>query len=284
MGRHLQIGRGVGAALACLATLGIASEAHAVQYGDLHITANTTLTADRYGDIVFDADNITLNCNNHQVHISSYTKPQDSFKAAIYAKGRSGITIKGGCKIVGGFDFSVVIRNSTNVTVQGVSAGTEAYFDGNTNTNASDLKLSGGIALDIPNDTQGRYSANITCQTEGIHVDFTKFTLISNTTISGCDYMAIAGDSNTSLTLDHVNSQGSGTGVGLMSDTNGTIQNSVFSNNRYGIEILTSNNVRILGNTALGNAVCDADEESSSSDTWSGNTFGTTCGTVPAIH
>jgi len=293
MGRYQRIGRLVSAALGCLGVLAVASEARAVQYGELHISANTTLTDDRYGDIVFDADNVTLDCAGHQVHISSYTKGQPGAggaKVAIGAYGRNGITITN-CRTVGGFDFSLFIKSSSNVTVRGVTGSTPARFDSNANTLVTGLNLSNApIALFIYNDFAGRYSASIACVTAGIFVDGSGLTAISNTTVSGCQNEAINASNNNHLLLDHVDTQGNGNGLIVNNDDGDTIRSSVFSNNaRYGMKIYDAGGpvgggLTINNNKALGNGTCDAYELSSPWDTWSNNTFGTTCGTVPLFH
>jgi hypothetical protein len=65
----------------------------------------------------------------------------------------------------------------------------------------------------------------------------------------------------------------------------------VFSNNvniyngaGYGLDFNNGYDSFIYGNTATGNGACDAGQYSSSPMNWGGNTFGTICGDVPALH
>lgn len=268
-----------------LAALLLANEARANQYGELRIRSNTTLTDDRYGDIVFDADNVTLDCAKHQVHISSFTKLNGGQKVAIYANGRSGITIKN-CKIVGGFDLGMMIQESSHVTVQGIVASTSLFFFENSNTVASGLTLNAPIALFVDRETSGSFSANVpTCTTFGVSVDETNFTTISNTTISGCEFEGISGSNNHNLTFDGVNVSNCRYGLETTGDDHLNVIDSTFSNNEInGLNIFSNTSSSFSDNVASGNGNCDANEVTSTLDSWSGNTFGTVCGSVPAVH
>jgi hypothetical protein len=87
------------------------------------------------------------------------------------------------------------------------------------------------------------------------------------------------------LVLDTVDLENNRTGLSMGPDSADNIRNSVFSHNTiYGLTV--SGRDDFYGNnTALGNGVCDANElPSSVGDSWSGNTFGTICGSVPASH
>lgn len=284
MSRQATIHRALAAALGCAGIFALAREAQAVQYGELRITSNRTLTDDRYGDIAFDASNITLDCANHQVHISSFTKLNGGVKAAIYADSKTGIRIQN-CNIVGGFDYALFLQNNTNLTVSNVTATTSALFALNTGTSATGLKLRASISLFIESDTAGLYSADIRGGFEGIHVDGSLNTRIVDTTVSGCDNVAIVAEGNDGLALSRVNSGNSNFGIELYSSSNMNITNSTFNGNRsYGINSACIN-CSFDSNVALGNGVCDAyDDPTSSGNTWVSNNFGTICGTVPTSH
>jgi hypothetical protein len=180
--------------------LALAGAAHANQYGELHIRSNTTLTDNRYGDIVFDAGNITLDCAGHQVHISSYTRINDGQKLAIYANGMNRVTIKN-CSIVGGFDASIELKNSMSSVVQNVSASTTYLFLSDSYANVSGLTASGNIGLNIDGDTGGIYSATVRCGSEGIHVYSSSETMLTNTSVTGCTGDGIVGQSNSDLMI-----------------------------------------------------------------------------------
>ena len=101
-----------------------AARAHAYVMGERHITSDTVLKTDQYGSVVFDADDITLDCANHQVHISSASKPNcfsNQSKCAIVAYNHKNITIQN-CAVVGGFDTRVAVDQSSAVTLDNVSA------------------------------------------------------------------------------------------------------------------------------------------------------------------
>jgi hypothetical protein len=267
-------------------TLSVANEAWAIQYGELRIHSNTTLTDDRYGDVAFDASNITLDCANHQVHASSFTKLNGGEKVAIYAASKSGITIKN-CKIVGVFDKSLRLEQTTNAVVQNVSASTPALFVSNNGVNVSGLTVHSSISIFIEDDVAGSYSANVACAFEGIHVDDCTDTTLLNTTVTGCSNNAIVGGGNDGLRLDGVDAENSFSGFAMQGDTNDDVRNSVFSNNSYnGIGLFGASANNFFGdNTALGNGNCDAyDDPASQGDSWAQNTFATICGDVPAAH
>jgi nitrous oxidase accessory protein NosD len=285
MGTHGRIGRILTATLGCIGTLTLAKEARAIQYGELRIRTNTTLVDDRYGDVAFDASNITLDCANHQIHISSTTKLNEGVKAAIFADGKSGIRIRN-CTIVGGFDDSLFIQSGTSVIVTNVTASTPAVFAFNQSANVTGLNLhTSDVALFIENDITGTYSASIRCGFEGIHVDGSSRTSIINTSVSGCtDYAMTAEDDNT-LTIHSVDLENNFGGLGITSSSNVDVRNSIFNNNSTEGLAVTTTNSFFGANTALGNGECDAFEDpSSSGDVWVSNTFGTTCGSVPAAH
>jgi hypothetical protein len=264
----------------------VATEAHAAQYGELRIRSNTTLTTDRYGDVVFDADDITLDCANHQVHISSYTKLNHGSKAAIYADSKTGITIKN-CVIVGGFDHSLQIENSASVTVSNVTASTTAVFFNDNRTAATGLTLSGSIGLILASDMGGSYSANIGCQFQGIMIHGAINTRIANTTVSGCSGAGMIGESNRGLIIENVVVENSQNGLELgPNDSFHVIRNSAFRNNTYnGLALYSCTNAAISSNTASGNGACDATADAASTgNSWAGNNFGTACGNIPTPH
>jgi hypothetical protein len=90
------------------------------------ISTNTTLSADVSGTVVFNASNITLNCNYHEVKYSSSFSYDcgGSRHCGIYSNGKSGITIKN-CK-VHGFNMTsaagIVISGGHNATVDANSS------------------------------------------------------------------------------------------------------------------------------------------------------------------
>src|SRR4051812_5010271 len=110
-------------------------------------------------------------------------------------------------------------------------------------------------------------------------------TSIINTSVSGCtDYAMTAEDDNT-LTIHSVDLENNFGGLGITSSSNVDVRNSIFNNNSTdGLDVTTTNSF-FGANTALGNGECDAFEDpSSSGDVWASNTFGKTCGSVPAAH
>lgn len=282
---HENIRRTLFLALGALGGLAFANEAHANQYGELHIKSNTTLTDDRYGDIVFDASNVTLDCANHMVHISSFTKPIEGQKVAIFADTKSRITIRN-CRVVGGFDHSIYIRHSSDVSVTQFTASTIALFDTNTSTAAVGLTLGGSIGLFIEHETASVFSVNIpNCVMDGIHVDSSFNTTIFDTTISGCDSDAIIGQDDSGLIIETVDIENNSAGLILSADSNASIRQSVFSNNAFDGIHHQGTNTFFSNNTALGNGGCDAfDDPTSSGDAWQGNDFRKICGSVPAAH
>ena len=72
--------------------------------GEMHVTQNTVLTEDHSGEIVIDADNVTLDCAGHLV-------TGTGIWFVILVDGHSGVTVKN-CRITAG-ENGLVVLNST---------------------------------------------------------------------------------------------------------------------------------------------------------------------------
>ena len=83
---------GVGVLLVAVAVLILVTPVHANTSGTLVIASNTTLTEDHDGNIVIEADNVTLDCVGHTI-----TGPGDN---GIFFQFRTGVTVKN-CRVTG---------------------------------------------------------------------------------------------------------------------------------------------------------------------------------------
>lgn len=141
-----------------LAVTLLALSAHANKYGEKHITKNTKLLDHQYGSVVFDADNISLDCSGYEVHISSYSKPNcvvaldGSYlsKCAIVAYAKSNIKIKN-CRIVGGFDYGVYLTETNDAYMENVQSSAKYGFlmRSTTGTYGTVLRASGNYAFGL---------------------------------------------------------------------------------------------------------------------------------------
>lgn len=96
-----------------LAIAALGSAADAAAAGQMVITTDTNLTADHWGNVRFNADNITLDCQGHQIHSTgSAVVNCGTSKCGIVANGRKNITIRN-CEVVGaGFRNAIWLNNT----------------------------------------------------------------------------------------------------------------------------------------------------------------------------
>ena len=104
-----------------VAVLILVTPVHANTFGTLVIASNTTLTEDHEGNIVIEADNVTLDCAGHTI-----SGPGDN---GIFFQFRTGVTVKN-CRVTG-FTFGILVDDSTNFALMdNVAFGNGAHaFD-----------------------------------------------------------------------------------------------------------------------------------------------------------
>lgn len=278
-------------ALTGAAALFTAGTAHAaIQYGELRVSSNVTLSADRFGNVVFDAPNVILDCAGHQVHISSYSKARgpNGQKIGIYALAKDGITIKN-CNVVGGFDVGVWVDSTDHASVSLVSAGVGAghtgfEFDTNTSLIASQLSSSGNsIGLSVFDDQGGFYEAGVDSSVTGIELEYSSQTQIAYSTVTN-NQTGFLTLHNTGVSLIGDDVEQNLTGINSTNDTLVLSGDQFRNNTNNGVSITANVQSAFYNNDITGNGSCDAWEGQSTGDVWSGNFIGHTCGTVPTPH
>lgn len=277
-------------ALTGAVALGTPGTAHANQYGELRISTSTTLHDNRFGNIVFDAPNVTLDCAGYQVHISSFTKARgpNGEKVGIYAAGKNGITIRN-CNIVGEFDVGLWVSSSSSVYVDTASAGvgsthTGFRFDNNSGMVAGMLTASGdATGVLVTTDDVGFYQVLAdTCST-GVEIDGSTLTQLGPSLITDCD-TGVQTNQSDHVWLTGVDAEDNLIGLSSYDDTLVVNGNEFNNNSDFGADIFQNTNSSFNGNEFTGNGTCDAWQHLSTGDTWSGNTIGHLCGTVPTPH
>ena len=269
-----------------------APNAHAVRYGELHITRNTVLRDHQYGSVVFDADDITLDCAGKQVHISSYSKlncDEGYSKCGIVAENRSNITIKN-CRVIGGFDRGVSLINTVNANVTTVeSAGSSVgfWFQGTTRTSASDLAAAEndhGLVIDFD---QGSTYSDITtvATTVGVYAWSCHDTVFDNI------WTAYAEQGFSSyflfdVTLRFIKVEAAWRGFFTEHSQRISLEAGSFQwLGGTGISLNNTQDSLIYENDSLNNEGMDVCQDQwSQGNSWIGNAFGDWCSSVPNIH
>jgi nitrous oxidase accessory protein NosD len=253
---------------------------------------------------VFDKDNITLDCNGYQVHISSFSKPncfpvdgQMSSTCGIVAIGRSNVTIKN-CRVVGGFDYSVSLDGTNGATIADtqVSGLTGFSIRNAHDTNGHGLLARGSDqdGLDLSNDYYGSYA--ITVQNvggTGVFAADSQGTFFDHPSISGAgEYgmylyastnMSVSGgDVEQSNVLGILLSQSSALSINDTTCTgNGAGSDSVYDgvNDGKGIQLYKVTSSTFSNNRFVNNSPpCDAYYgPDSAGNTWTGSVFGVAC-------
>jgi hypothetical protein len=282
----------------------LARPAMANKYGELHITHDTTLTDHQYGSVIFDADNITLDCDNKQVHISSFTKNNCHFggedgvsdtKCAIVAKNRTNVKVRN-CAIVGGFHYGLYFLNTAISGVSLVSAsGGCAHgflFASNQDIYANTLLANGTTETGVLvyRDVRGQYN-NVTSASAGYYGIALNSSDGTSFYSAGVGYSADAGfwaNQNTNVSLDVLDvEQSGGMGLAIYGPSSGvSVTNSVFRwNNDYSLYVEDADDAYFAGNSVSGNSPCSAYQDAASTgNVWQGNYLEAWCGTIPNSH
>lgn len=273
-------------------TLLAAPAAHAVKYGELHITRDTVLRDHQYGSVIFDADDITLDCAGKQVHISSYSKTNcdDGFaKCGIVANNRSNVTIKN-CRVIGGFDMGVSLTNTVDSTVTAVESfgSTEGFrFLETARITATDLfAAENEFGVNVTFDDDSTFSAISTQTTEvGFYVWNAQRTTFRDIYIAysnrGFSSEFLFDTTLSFLTVEAANrgfytqhSDGIWLEAGNFQWLGGT-----------GISLANTRDSMIYENDSLNNTGMDVCQDRwSFNNVWVGNHFGDWCSSVPNDH
>jgi parallel beta-helix repeat protein len=283
------------ALLAFVFVAGVPALAEARTYGELHLTKTTKLTTDHYGSIVFDADDITLDCANFMVHSSQHSKincRSGRDKCAITADGRDGITIKN-CKVVGQFNVGVHVASAVDAYVYNVhvntASGTGFHFHNDLDATGRKLTaLENSLGVYVSDDTDG-YFTEVTIDSpsgNGFYSYNSYGTIFSEITADNCGGTSFYSGRDRNITLQY-SDLSYGRSLGFFSfESDGSLiaSNTIIGNDDYGLTLSGSTDCHITENYAFDNFRFDAvDHNPSNGNTWSGNEFGTTRG-VPASH
>jgi nitrous oxidase accessory protein NosD len=271
--------------------LALPALAHARVYGERHITTNTRLTDDQFGSIVIDADRIELDCAGHQVHISSYTRPNclAGGKCGIVLANHSAVHIQS-CNVVGEFDAGI-----------DVYAAESAYLFGNSVTVGS------GIGI-LVHESTGLIAQRTTLSAGGYGL------FLYGSSDSYFDGLAIdtanvgiESDDNTGSEFEHLNVVNSFQGFVTRNGYGELVDESAFENNgsallfidtqqvmvihntvsdsvSYGLSLTAVDGAEISENQIMTSGTCDATMKTSTNTTWRLNTFTRSCGDVPRQH
>jgi parallel beta-helix repeat protein len=252
--------------------------------GTLTITSSTTLTEDHYGNIVIDADNVTLDCAGHTVF-----GPGDSgFSGGInVAGGRAGVIVRQ-CTVTG-FNVNGIFaggasdgRYEANVIYGNAAHGMHLDNGSNNVVVGNTSRSSGGIGIVLTRATQSRIEGN-TVQGNTLWAGIALFdgshdNLVANNTAlrnglgfvvedatsnelrgntanlnGGSGFLLIRGANNNLLESNTANGNGGGIQVMLGSNSN-MVRNNVANGNAHdGFTIYMSDNNSLTGNTGNSN-------------------------------
>lgn len=275
--------------------LGVPGLAEARTYGELHITASKTLTTDHYGSIVFDADDITLNCNGYMVHSSQDSRincRSGRDKCAITADGRDGISIKN-CRVVGQFNVGVHVASSVNAYVYNVhvntASGTGFHFYNDLDAVGRNLTaLENFLGVYVDEDTDG-YFTDINVDSPSGMCVYSRLnygSIFDSVTTDDCGMQGFASDLDRNITVQYSDIS-YGRSLGFFAHASDGLliaNNTLIGNGDYGLTLSGSTDTHVTENYAFDNERFDAVQHTpATGNTWSGNEFGTTRG-VPASH
>jgi parallel beta-helix repeat protein len=232
--------------------------------GTLHITSNTTLTEDHYGNVLIEGSNITLDCANRTVAGPGV----EGFNGGIEVRFSTGVTVKR-CKVtafgVNGI-YAVDTNNSRYENNRIIGNGANGiHLDGGVanvitgNTVRSNGKILNGNGIAITRSTQSLIEQNTVQETHNIGIvvgDASHHNTIASNTSSRNYIGVIVGDS--SVDNDFVgNIVSSNTGPGFLFVRNAN-SNSVWFNvvngNQFGFQVAeTCNQNQFNRNVANGN-------------------------------
>ena len=279
-------------ALAALSlALALPAVAHARVYGERHITTNTNLTDDQFGSIIIDADHVELNCQGHQIHISSYTRPNCLVggKCGIFLAHHSQVNIFN-CNIVGEFD-----------------AGIDAYDSEYANLFGNSVTVGSGIGI-LVHESSNLIAQRTTVSSRGygLFVDVSDGTTFDGLVIDGAN-VGIEADHSYGSDFEHLNVTNSFQGLVTRDGYGELLEESAFENNESallfidtqkiwvvhntvsdsvsdGLSLTNVDGADIRENTITTSGSCDATMRSSANTTWELNTFTHICGDVPSRH
>lgn len=247
--------------------------------GNLVITQSTTLTEDHYGSITLAADNILLDCDNHQIIYDS-TVPW-SYNCTTVAPMTCGIAVTSRqnaeihkCNIQGGFGAGIYLDRTKWAWVDHANITSANY--GLIAANGDHLRLE--FVWATYNSSTGFWIRQV--------VDYVKATGLVAAHNGGTGvyvtYSTATGNLNL---LQSTSTANGGSGILLNKIWGGTVDgNTVVQNGGDGINIANGQTMTFSNNYSSGNGSgCDA-VQSGTYNSWSGNFFSVTCPTVPSPH
>jgi hypothetical protein len=291
--RALQIGLWV------TGIFGISGAAEAAN-GTLHLTGDKTLTSDQYGAIIFDADNITLDCAWKHLRYSPTYSPVNCSpegvgrRCGIIAVGHHNVTIQR-CYVDGIFDFAVDVESTEQAAARDVVVtGSSVGFEFLSNTNASGYQLTANDTVrgvDVNYDQYGFFEHTVVASTLqwGIYVQYSTETTFDATSVSYSNAFGFVSRGNTGILVNGLDVSNSWGGF-LLYNSIGALTDSYLRDNELeGLKVLDSWDSWLSGNhvednNVSGNAFCDAYQDGGGGNGWSGNTLESWCGSVPNSH
>jgi parallel beta-helix repeat protein len=287
-----------------IGALGPTATAHATN-GRMVITTNKTLKADHTGQIQFNADNITLDCAGHKI---SFTVANTNGcggggaqRCGIRAENRSGITIKN-CEVTGAYDYGVWIAGATSSVVDHVTARSNVVGFRIEDSDRLNIRNStaltctgGGYEIRDSSDLTMFADSAVSNAGDGIDVNDSSYVNIQQAQVLDNGVNGIEFDGGPHATVGSSTIRNNGQ-HGLSLDPSGTdvvnfpcsafsiSSNFVEFNLEDGIRVQDCDGGSILNNTAQFNGGCNADQDGAPTNTWTGNTLQSWCGTVPNPH
>jgi parallel beta-helix repeat protein len=226
----------------------------------MSVTTDTTLTEDHDGNIVIDADNVTLDCAGHTV---MGTGTDGSAGTGVSIQGRTNVTVKN-CHVtnffqgfaVGGSTAIDLTENSANSNGEGFAVdgpSTDVTLEGNTANNNNSwgfiVASASGNTL-IGNEASGNGANGFVLDTASDNE------LDSNEASGNGAHQFALGDSHQNHLLNNTSGGGAGDGFALMQSDGNTLEGNTAtsSDETAGFTLGNSSDNVLMRNVAEGNA------------------------------
>ncbi len=209
--------------------------------GTLVITMNTTLSEDHFGNIIIDADNITLDCAGHAVTGSGSG-------TGILIQSKTGVTVKN-CN-VSNFRDGIVLRFGSGNTLQDNTASGNDV-SGFIISNTSDNTLTGNTARD-----NGSIGFNLGSASDNAFTENTaRNNGVNGFLIFWAGPPALPTSGNTFTRNIAIENGFAGFAIGSARDN--TLMENTASSNAIGFNLFTFSVTAVSGNTIFHNNIID---------------------------
>jgi parallel beta-helix repeat protein len=221
--------------------------------GTLILTSDTTLTEDHQGNIIIDADGITLDCAGHRILGSGE-------QAGIFVQYRTGVTIRN-CQASGFLDGFFVARssqvwlegNQSNENNEGFHVALSDHVRASDNTATANLQ--NGFVLSDSTDSVFSENRSMSNGHRGFVLSDSDGNSLSDNVAEdnmGFGFHVTVSDDNS---LEENVSRRNDTGFGVDDSSGNVVKGNHASDNRSNGFLLTRVRLsRLSGNTAIGNA------------------------------